>query len=330
MAKGDTMSRRNWKSFLVAVREIDRPPRALLTKAARIARRFGGKLELLHVIAHPYVVPGDVSGGEQVMTAEVSRQKEQLERVARRLRRAGLKVECSVVWDYPASDAIVRYVLKSKPDILLAESHRHSKLSRWFVAHTDWELIRSCPCPLWLIKTPRLVDRLRVLTAVDPFHAHSKPVALDDELLRVAKVLTGKSGRAGVSHVYPLPITMAAGGLGEPIWVNPPAQELKRAKQRVSATVDAVAERFGITRSNRIVQAGDPALELPTIVNHWKAHVLVMGAVSRSALKRAFIGHTAERVIDAVQCDVLIVKPLAFKSPVNRKRNAAVIPVPPI
>jgi nucleotide-binding universal stress UspA family protein len=30
--------------------------------------------------------------------------------------------------------------------------------------------------------------------------------------------------------------------------------------------------------------------------------------VSRSALKNLFIGHTAERVLDALPCDVLVVK----------------------
>lgn len=43
-----------------------------------------------------------------------------------------------------------------------------------------------------------------------------------------------------------------------------------------------------------------------------------MGAVSRSALTRLFIGHTAERVIDTLACDVLIVKPAGFKSRVKR------------
>jgi nucleotide-binding universal stress UspA family protein len=41
-----------------------------------------------------------------------------------------------------------------------------------------------------------------------------------------------------------------------------------------------------------------------------------VGAVSRSALKRVFIGHTAEQVIDELRCDVLIVKPRGFKSSV--------------
>jgi len=324
------MSNRRWKSFLVAVRDIEHPPRALLTKAARITQQFNGKLELLHVIALPYVLPGDMGGGEFAKDAEIERQQVKLERMAKRLRNAGVKVSCTVVWDYPVADAIVRHVMKVKPDVVLAESHHHSKLSRWFVTHTDWELIRSCPCPLWLVKTPRLADNARVMTAIDPFHAHSKPAALDEEVLRVARIAAGDKGRLGTSHIYPLPITMVAGGLGEPVWVTAPAAELKRVKQRVSQAVDAAANRYDIKKADRIVQAGDPGVELPAAIKDWKATLLVMGAVSRSALKRAFIGHTAERVIDGVHCDVLIVKARSFKTPVGKKPNAAVIPIPPM
>jgi universal stress protein E len=323
------MASRSWKSFLVAVRDIEHPPRSFLTKAARIAQRFNGKLELLHVIALPYVLPGD-AGTETAKENEIGRQQAKLERIAKRLRNVGIKVNCSVAWDYPAADAIVRHVMKTKPDVVLVESHQHSKLSRWFVTHTDWELIRACPCPLWLVKTSRLNDDLRVMAAIDPFHAHSKPAALDEEIMRAANLAAGDKGRIGAAHIYPLPITIVAGGMGEPVWVTAPASELKRVKQRVSDAVAKEANRYDVKRTDRIVQAGDPAVELPRVVKDWKAHLLVMGAVSRSALKRAFIGHTAESIIDAVHCDVLIVKPRSFKTPVSRKPNAAVIPIPPM
>ena len=39
-----------------------------------------------------------------------------------------------------------------------------------------------------------------------------------------------------------------------------------------------------------------------------------MGVVSRSALKRFFIGNTAESVMDAVTADILVVKPADFDS----------------
>ncbi|HSG66502.1 MAG TPA: universal stress protein [Gammaproteobacteria bacterium] len=42
------------------------------------------------------------------------------------------------------------------------------------------------------------------------------------------------------------------------------------------------------------------------------ADVVVMGTVSRSNIKRLLIGNTAERVLDRLPCDLLIVKPPGF------------------
>jgi nucleotide-binding universal stress UspA family protein len=36
--------------------------------------------------------------------------------------------------------------------------------------------------------------------------------------------------------------------------------------------------------------------------------IVVMGAISRSGMKRVFIGNTAELILDAIGCDVLVVK----------------------
>jgi universal stress protein E len=41
---------------------------------------------------------------------------------------------------------------------------------------------------------------------------------------------------------------------------------------------------------------------------------MIMGAISRSGLQRAFIGSTAERVLDRLPCDALIVKPPGFSA----------------
>jgi len=42
------------------------------------------------------------------------------------------------------------------------------------------------------------------------------------------------------------------------------------------------------------------------------ASLVVMGAVSRSRLQEIFLGSTAERVLDRITCDVLVVKPGDF------------------
>jgi universal stress protein E len=43
-----------------------------------------------------------------------------------------------------------------------------------------------------------------------------------------------------------------------------------------------------------------------------RADVVVMGAVSRSRFEEIFVGSTAERVLDRIASDVLVVKPPDF------------------
>ena len=45
------------------------------------------------------------------------------------------------------------------------------------------------------------------------------------------------------------------------------------------------------------------------------ADVVVMGAVARNRWKRLLIGATAERTLEHLPCDLLIVKPDWFKTP---------------
>jgi universal stress protein E len=63
--------------------------------------------------------------------------------------------------------------------------------------------------------------------------------------------------------------------------------------------------------------------------NETRSAIVVMGAISRSGLKRLLIGNTAERILDALRCDVLVVKPARFRSPVRRdSRSLQVLSAP--
>ncbi len=73
--------------------------------------------------------------------------------------------------------------------------------------------------------------------------------------------------------------------------------------------VNALAVAHGIPPERVHVLQGTARDSLVTSSERLGADVLVMGAVSRSALERLFVGSTAEAVLDRLGCDVLIVKP---------------------
>jgi universal stress protein E len=310
-----------WKKIMVAVRDIDRSAEAVLAKAINLAQRFEAELEVLHVsssVLETFDVPG-VLAAPKTPEGLVKAQQRRLDKLLEPFTVAGVKITCISAMDYPIADGIVRQVLKRKPDLLLVQSHRHPKLARIFLSNTDWELIRNCPCPLWLMKSPRLTPSLSVLAAMDPFHAHDKPAALDKSILALAGQVVGSgAGRLGVCHAYTAPQRVVS-AMNEVVLLPATPAEARRYKIKVLDAMRRAARQYAIASKDQLVIEGEAAVALPAAAKRWKADLLVMGAVSRRGIKRLFIGNTAERTLDAVSCDVLVVKPPSFKSPVPRK-----------
>ena len=67
------------------------------------------------------------------------------------------------------------------------------------------------------------------------------------------------------------------------------------------------------------LHAGNPVDLLPQISADIGANLVIMGAISRSRLENAIVGSTAENVLDFLGCDVLVLKPKGFISPVTFK-----------
>jgi universal stress protein E len=69
---------------------------------------------------------------------------------------------------------------------------------------------------------------------------------------------------------------------------------------------------MGVPRTRAHLVEGNPSEQIPRLAKKLGADIVVMGALSRSGLGRIFIGNTAERVLGALNCDVLVVKPADF------------------
>jgi universal stress protein E len=321
---------RIWKRIVVAISDLENRRSAALKKGTEIAERTGARLHLFHAYAP---APGlastfDPRIADWIIRGSLSRHRERLERLAAPVRRRGIDVRVDLIWDSPPHEAIVRHVLKQGADLLVADARRHSRPARWFLTCTDWELVRHCPCPLWFAKSPAGLQKVGVLAAVDPFHSHAKPARLDDRILQTARqVATLFRGKLAMGHAYAVPeYTMSDGTWNLPARTPLPASQLRRYETTVRKALDQLARRHRIPRASRFAERGDPAAVLPQLARRLSSRILVMGAVSRSGLSRLLIGNTAEQVIDAVNCDVLIVKPASFRAAIPRRARAQAVP----
>jgi universal stress protein E len=93
---------------------------------------------------------------------------------------------------------------------------------------------------------------------------------------------------------------------------------MARAAQNARKVLNRALESTAIPRARRHLVDQHPINAIEATTRRIRSSIVVMGAVSRSGLKGLFIGNTAERVLDSLTCDVLIVKPAGFKQPVSR------------
>ena len=238
--------------------------------------------------------------------------KQKLEDLAAPLRDNGLSVSCDVAWDHPLDEGIVRKVIKSSPWLVAKDTHHHNVLKRTILSNTDWHLIRECPAPLYLAKPESVSPAPKVAAAVDPLHEHDKPALLDHQLVEHAKALAeATGGELHVAHTYALPQPMSVPE-GAPIVDISEEVEAEHRK-----AFDSFLKGYELSAGQTHFLEGLPHQRLPELVEEQNIDIMVMGAVSRRGLDRIFLGSTAERVLEWLPCDLLIVKPEGFASSVS-------------
>jgi universal stress protein E len=313
------------RRILVAIKDYEARTTPALLKSGQLARASGAQIELFHGISTALYVDGYGASSVELPHMERNIRSsiiEKLEKMAARLRGEGLKVTVAAEWDFPVYEAVVRRASQIKADLVVADQHAGRHMVAGLLHLTDWELLRLSPVPVLLVKTPGTYRRPVVLAALDPGHTFSKPAALDRRILAASSTIShALHGTQHVLHAYvPFPFMADPGTL-----VNQETVEQLQADATAAAqkALDRELRSTRIPKAQRHVVGRHPADAIEQTAREIHSSIVVMGAVSRSGLKRLFIGNTAERVLDLLTCDVLVVKPAQFTNRVPRGRRGA-------
>jgi universal stress protein E len=299
-----------------------------LQRAAWLAEKTGATLELLTCCYNEYL------SGDRLFDSrslELARQdflenyKSDLELLARPLRRDGIEVSTAAIWDHPTHEGIVRHAIATDAQLVFKDVHHHSALERAFLSNSEWNLIRACPVGLWLVKPSSFPEKPVFLAAIDPMNEHDKPATLDDEILALCKVMEDAVGAdVHVFHAYDPRIAVATATANAYIPVSLPLDQIEEEmRAQHEKRFRELTDFHGIDRDKIHLISGLTHEELPVLSRELSASVVVMGAVARNRLKRLFIGATAERTLEHLPCDLLIVKPDWFPRPMTVSEEAA-------
>ena len=311
------------RRILVGIKDPRARSFPAVEKAARLAEAFGAELALFHAIDVPVAAEPYLYAGTGFTKLENDIRKAHLKRVeklAARLRRRKLKVRADVDWDYPIHEALVRHARKIKANLVVVEAHAGRRLAPWLLHLTDFELLRTSPLPVLVVKSARAWRRPKLLAAVDPMHTFAKPAGLDAVIMDAgASFSRALGGQLHAMHAYAPVATGVSPFIGES--AETVAEVLERTERFASRDFERVAEKGKVPRSRRHWVKAPPVDAIPQMARKLGAQIVVMGAVSRSALRRVVIGNTAERILGDLECDVLVVKPPRFVTRVSPRRR---------
>jgi len=219
-----------------------------------------------------------------------------LDRLATQLKSEGYQVSSESIWAYPRYEAIIAKAKEIAADLIVQHTRSYGKLEFHHLTNDSWQMVRHCPVPLLLVKNDAWHDKPAVLAAVDPMHSHHKPLALDNRILEAALTLQERlSGELHVVHGY-----------AEAARPFAPAGVIESEHRKV---LDDLLSSYAIKPEQLHFVDETPVAALQQETYKLKTDILVMGAISRSRLSEMLIGSTAEKVLDFLGTDVLIIKP---------------------
>lgn len=183
-------------------------------------------------------------------------------------------------------------VLRGGHDLIMKEAEPNESV---LFGSTDMHLLRTCPCPVWLLKPGHGdVPFSQILAAVDP-----APPSDETDLFHLKAELAQKD------EALDAKILKLAGSLAE----------REGAQLHVLLAWSAPGE--GLVRGELI-----PADVIAEFAKSGRADPIVMGTVARTGIAGLLIGNTAETILQRVNCSVLAVKPDGFVSLVVQDTKA--------
>jgi universal stress protein E len=283
-------------------------------RAVWLAERTGDTVELFicdydqHLAGERFHVSASFEAAQQSL---IDTNLRYLRELTRSIEARNVALSIDARWDHPLAEGIIRKVQEFRPDLVVKDTHYHSAIKRSVFSNTDWELIQNCPVNLLLVKPRSLSDTPNVVAAVDPVHEHDKPAELDRRILAHGEELClATNGTFHIFHAFDRAPAVAAAVATTVAPISTRIHDLTEALEtrHRQALSDLLSANPPETYELHVHQ-GSPNKLLPALAMQLKADFVVMGAVSRGDSKHAFVGSTAERVLDHLPCDLLIVKP---------------------
>jgi nucleotide-binding universal stress UspA family protein len=285
-----------------------------LEQAVRLAARCGARVKIVDVL------PRVPAGVRHFVTPDLEKELidhrcERLTAIAETVQ--GMSVTTELLRGRPGI-ALIQEVLRSGHDLLVRSHGRDLAEGPRPFGAIDMELLRQCPCPVWLMgRRDSLSVPWRIVAAI---HANPSDAA-EQELNRTILdwALTLKAfGDAELTLLQawtPYGASLLRSRMSPDEFTEFVETARRTEDEALSGLIGPFKERLTDV-AVELVQ-GEPEDAIARFAEAHGIDVVVMGTVARAGIAGLVMGNTAERVLQRLRGSVLAVKPPGFESPVT-------------
>lgn len=219
----------------------------------------------------------------------------------RELKEDGYEVTSQQAWHKSFHETIIQAQQAESCGLVIKQHFPENPLKRALLTPDDWKLLRYCPSPVLIAKTNRPWTEGSILAAVDVGNSSAEHKALHANLISNAhEVAAIAKATLHVFTAHPSPMLSAS---------DPTFQLRETIETRYREQCEQFVKEFELDSKQMHIKEGPADVLIPEMARELDAVVTIIGTVARTGLSGALIGNTAEVVLDAVETDVLVLKP---------------------
>ncbi|MBY6223474.1 universal stress protein [Ferrimonas balearica] len=255
----------------------------------------------------------------EILERTIDEQKVQLDQMAEALvkQHPDLSITTAVASGKPFIE-IVKYAAKAQCDLIGIDARRGHKEASCQYGSTTRHLMRKSAIPIWSLQPQPEHQVRRVAASVDVASGEPETHRLNERILqRAAAMAQRMDAELLLCHAWRLD---AEGYLRT--WARWSDTEIAKAaqseRQHRLERLEALVASSGVPADKVRIELLEGGTEtvIPELVEREGIDQVVMGTLCRSGIAGFVIGNTAERLLDALHCSVVTLKPDGFRSPV--------------
>jgi nucleotide-binding universal stress UspA family protein len=282
---------------------------AAISHAISLAKTYGAKIYLLHAVEPVISTVYDYGlyVDEVIKSMEKSSRRE-MKKLLAEVKKLHVIVEGEVRFGN-VHDQIIQAIESLKPDLVVMGTHGHRGLDRWFIGSTTEGLLRHSPVPLLTVATQKKMSSSkphirRILVTTDFSDGTT------DALEYAFSIAQKNQSHVTLLHVIHDLAADVSGKYRDPL--------VKGIGKQLEELVPA--EAWSWCKVATRVETGIPYQVILRVLEKETIDLCVMNIHGKGMLDRALLGSTAERVVRAAKCPLLLVPPMKDGKPARKAR----------